>query len=194
MPAANTIDADEIVIAGNGHIRVAPVGTAAPADMSASYSATWLDLGYVSEDGATVTPNIELMEVNAWQSLHPVRRQIVSRTDEFSFSLLQWSRTTLPFVLGGGAIETTGTGSTLIHTYEPQVAGDEPDYRAFSIEWSDGDKEYRLFAAKALVTDPAELALTRSAETPLPVTVSALAEGGALPFYIYTNDPAFAAA
>src|SRR5688572_24767781 len=110
MPVANAIDADEIVVAADGQLYAAPVGTAAPADMSASYSATWLDLGYTSEDGVDFTPNIEFMEVRGWQSRTPLRRNKTNTAEELSFSLLQWSRTTIPFALAGGAIETTGTG------------------------------------------------------------------------------------
>lgn len=193
MPAADALDADEVVVAAEGTVYVAPVGTAAPADFSAAYSATWVNLGYCTEDGVSFAPNMDLKEVMAWQSTRPVRRAVISRTEEISFGLLQWSATTLPVALGGGSVATSGTGATEKHTYTPPDLGDEPDYRALSIAWTDGDKDYRLFAPKALVTDLAEFSLTRTDESPLPLTFATMAEAGVAPFTIDTNDPAFAA-
>ncbi len=48
-------NSDAIVIAGNGSVSVAPVGTDLPADHSTALAAAFVNLGYINEDGATFT-------------------------------------------------------------------------------------------------------------------------------------------
>lgn len=192
MPVANANSAAEVVVGANGQVYAAPVGTTAPADMSASFSASWLNLGYVSEDGITFDPTMDLNSIMVYQSAFPIRRDVTTRSATLSFTLMQWSKTTIPFAWGGGAVATSGTGATEIHTYTPDALGTAPDYRAVAIAWSDGTKDYRLFIPKGIITDLGEFNLTREDAAGLPVTFEALGQSGVNPFYFYTDDPAFA--
>ncbi len=62
------------------------------------------------------------------------------------------------------------------------------------IEWQDGTKIYRFVVPRGIVTDAVETNFRRGAAADLPITFGVMSETGAQPFYMLTNDPAFAAA
>lgn len=184
--AANTLDSDEIVVGANGRVLIADLETPVPATLDGDWG-DWLDLGYLTEDGFTFSPNREVNPVGAWQSLRPVRRIIASTDETLNFTMLQWSSTTLPFALGGGTVEVSGG----IYTFTPDAAG-SLDERSLAIEWIDGDKTYQLVVPKGMVTDLADITGNRSDASGLGVAFGITADGDADPYYIRTDDPAFA--
>lgn len=183
------LDADEAVVASTGHVYVAPVATPGPTDLTTALAGEWLELGFTSEDGVSVTPGVDLTEIMAWQSKYPIRRIENTRSLEVSFSLMQWNEATLPFALGGGTVST----ATEVHTYTPPTA-DQVDERAMVIEWSDGAKDYRMHILRGMVSDLGGFTLARGDAASLDVTFSVLAESEVAPFTILSNDPAWAVA
>lgn len=181
------LDADEVVIGSNGNVYVAPVGSAGPTDPTTDLDAAFLDLGFLSEDGVTITPGLSVGDVMGWQNKYPLRRFEESRSLEVSFTMLQWNETTLPFALGGGAVAT----ATSVHTYTPPTAG-SLDERAMVIEWQDGDKLYRMHILRGMVTELGDFTLARTEASGLSVTFSVLAESGVAPFTVISDDPALA--
>lgn len=184
-------DADEIVVGANGSVYVAPVGTVGPADIATALNASFIDLGFVSEDGIEITPGMDSSEINAWQSFYPVRRLVTARTLEIGFTLLQWNEDSIALAFGGGSVATTA-GPPAVYTYTPP-SPDEIDYRALVIEWQDDTKSYRLHVPKVLVTDTSALSLNRTDPAGLALTFSTQATDGANAFTLITDDPAFAA-
>lgn len=185
------VDANEIVVGASGSVHVAPVGTAGPSDIATALNAAFIDLGYVSEDGVSITPGMDVSEVNAWQSFYAVRRIVTGRTLEVGFSLLQWNENSIKLAFGGGTVTTTA-GPPAYYTYSPPAPADL-DYRAVVVQWADGTKDYRLHIPKALVTDTSSLSLNRTDPAGLALTFSVQATDGANPFTLITDDPAFAA-
>lgn len=183
------LDADEVVIGSFGHVYVGPVGTVGPSDPTTALNAAFVELGFLSEDGVTFTPGVDLNEVPAWQSPYPVRRKVTGRTLDLEFTMLQMNQTTLPFALGGGGL-TTLAG---VHRYTPPV-GDVVDERALVVDWQDGDKHYRMHVLRGLVSDLGGFTVNRTDAVGLEVTFSLLAEGEIAPYDIYSDDPAWAAA
>ena len=61
------ISADEVRVAGTGHVYVAPKGTALPTTVEAALPADWTDLGYVTTDGVSFTFSRETEDLDAWQ-------------------------------------------------------------------------------------------------------------------------------
>jgi hypothetical protein len=184
-------DADEIVVGANGSVHVAPVGTAGPADIETALNASFIDLGFVSDDGIEITPGMDSADINAWQSFYPVRRIVTGRTLEIGLTLLQWNEDSIALAFGGGSVSTTA-GPPAYYTYTPP-SPDEIDYRAMVIEWQDDTKTYRLHIPKVLVTDTSSLSLNRTDPAGLALTFSAQGTDGADVFTLITDDPAFAA-
>lgn len=184
-------DTDEIVVAGNGKILIAPVGTTAPTDIATAWAAGWIDLGYASEDGVTINKTRDIEELMVWQSLYPARRIVTAEDFTVSFNLAQWNEDSVKLAFGGGAVTTTA-GPPAHYLYTPPAAG-VLDERALGVEWVDGSKIYRLIVARCMISDNVETQLTKSGMSELPLTLGVIGDEGVSPFLIRTNDPAWAA-
>ena len=184
------LDADEVVIGANGAVYVGAVGSTGPTDIETALDAAFTHLGYVTDDGITLTPGMDTAEINAWQSFYPVRRIVTSRSFDIAIPLLQWNQESIKLAFGGGSFATTA-GPPAYYTYTPP-SPEEIDYRALVLEWADDTKEYRLHVPKVLVTDAGDLSLNRTDAAALDLTFSLEATDGSNPFTLITNDPAFA--
>ena len=182
-------DVDEIVVAGNGQIYVAPLGSTPPTNIATAWGGAWIDLGYASEDGVTINKARNMDEVRVWQSFFAARRYVTSEDFTVSFNLAQWNADTVSLAFGGGEVTPSGG----IYTYTPPDPG-VVDERMLGVEWVDGEKTYRLLVARVMVTDAVETQLSRTGMAELPITLGLLGEEEVNPFTIITDDPAWAAA
>jgi hypothetical protein len=188
------LDADQIRIAGSGHIYVGAVGATAPTDLTTAWDTDdWTELGFTNEDGVTVSDSRELQDITVWQLMYPARKIITGRNFTVAFNLRQWNRATLVLAFGGGTITTTGTGASAVHTYTPPAA-EFIDRRSLGVEWSDGSVIYRLIVPRGMVTEDVETALQRGDAAELPITFAVEGEDGVQPYTLLSNDPALAAA
>lgn len=186
-------DSSEVLVAVNGNVYVAPVGTTIPATPDVTWttaSASWKDVGYLNEDGLQYTQGRNTEDVNAWQSFQPVKQLVTGASVTMGMSMQQWNETTLPLAFGGGTIVASGTGATLKYAFTPNVIG-TLDEKAIGFEWtSSGGFLYRLFFTKAVISDEVSFSLSKNANAELPVVFTGLASGTTLPYHWYTNDPA----
>lgn len=182
-------DPEQILVGADGTIRVAPVGTAAPADEAAAPGAGWVDLGYSSEDGATLRVTKDVATINVWQLAAPARYVMRARGVEVETTLLQWNRETFEVGVGGGTASTPTAGH---HKFEidsvPAV-----DERAFMLDWEDTYK-YRFVIPRGMVTSNLESALRRAEGAPIPLTFAAMGSDVSAIAYLLTDDPLFAPA
>lgn len=165
------LNADETVVGARGDVYVAPVGTAFPADPDAAPAVAWVHLGYISDDGASFSPDQNVEEFTAWQSLSPIRRARTSLAFSMSFTLLQLNPDTLPLALGGGTI--TADTPVGFDTYEPPDPEDLYE-RAVLLRVLDGTRTYDLRIKRALPTDLGETQFAKGAMASLPVTLGVL--------------------
>lgn len=191
MPAGK--DAEEIRIAKNGAISVAPVGTAlpdgeTPGDVTDALDAAFTNLGYASDDGATFSVTPEILEVPAWQARTPVRRDLQAQALRTSFTLLQINAYTVQYAFGGGAISEPSPG---LYRYDFPEEEDALDERSLIVDWQDGGSHYRLVVPRGNVTEAVETNLVRSAAQQLPITHDALEPDDGGLAYILSDDPAF---
>lgn len=183
-------DADEIVVGANGSVYVAEVGATIPASIAVPLGGSWTELGYVTEDGVTWTDGKSLQSIRAWQSFYDLRRIVDSREGMLAFGMMQWDGVTVPLALGGGEITESAPGSGNFRYTPPDPA--DIDERAMAVEWTDGDKDYRLIFPKGMVSENVETNIVRTGAAILPITFALLGEEGVEPFILDTNDPAFA--
>lgn len=176
----------EVRVGASGIIYVAPGGTAVPANVTAPWTG-FTDLGYCSEDGATLSRTLTTEQVKAWQSIAPIRYLITEVTFVISFTLLQWNETTLPFWLGGGSVVNQGGGS-FKYTVSSAPTIDE---RAFGIEWTDGSLTYRGTISRGMVTESGESNINRSNPIGLPISFAAMSPASGTELAaLLTNDTA----
>lgn len=173
-----TLAADEVFIAGSGHVYVADIGTTAPTNTTGDWAAGWAELGYTTDDGVTITPGKTITDIPAWQSRYPVRRIVTAETFDAAFSLLQWNADTLGLALQGGS----WSGST----FTPAAAG-SVDERALGIEAIDGDKITRIIIPRGMVTATGGIQMIKTGANQIPITFSALGTQDEDPFTIIAD-------
>lgn len=100
MPGQST---EELFVAGasGGHVWMAPVGTTPPVGIAVPGTG-WVDMGYLSEDGAEITPGVETEKVKVWPLPTTARVITTERTMEVKFAFAQWNADTIATYLGGG--------------------------------------------------------------------------------------------
>lgn len=180
-------DTDQIVVGANGTVRVAPLATADPADVSLAWPAGWVDLGYTSEDGVTFTDSKTLEAIPVWQLLFPARRIVTERDATVAFVLRQFGPDQVKLAFGGGAITEDSPGNFRYVPPAPEVLSEQ----RLGVEWLDGDKTYRLIMPRGIVTENVETNIVRTAAADLPITFGIVGEDGVDPWYLLTDDPAF---
>jgi hypothetical protein len=177
----------EVVVAANGQIYVGPVGAPAPDSWDDALAASYTEVGFVSEDGATITDSKEIENISAWQSFYPIRRIVTSREFTVSFAMRQWNAENIKFAFGGGTVSAASGGGYKFVPPQP----DELDERSLVLDWQDGDKHYRLFIPRGMATEATEVTLTRTAAADLAITFAALSDGVDPAYTLFTDDPAF---
>lgn len=180
-----SLEPEEIVVAGTGHLWRAPVGTAFPADIATAVDETlWAELGYTSEAGPRFRFGRETTEIRGWQSKNPLRVVTTSTPRSVAADLLQLNQQTFNTAMGGGSWATTGAG---LYVWTPP-AEEFVDEFALIVELSDGDEDVRFCYRKVFNQSATEFAAVNNAAIMLPVDVKVLApDGGLVPFIVQTN-------
>lgn len=191
------LDADEVVIAGNGAVYVAPADTPLPADIETALNAAFIEVGYLSEDGVTFRDAKTTGEVSAWQALYAIRRYVESKEGGLEMVLRQWNEENMKLAFGGGTM-THVTGPPAYHKYHPP-APEDIDYRAMVVEFQDGAEEYRIVVPRGMVTSEIEAQLARTTPADLPITFDFTPEGrptpgsdATQPWYFVSNAAQYA--
>ncbi|MER8116897.1 phage tail protein [Streptomyces sp. NPDC094031] len=199
MAGTNT---SEIRVAGVGRLYVAGPDTKVPTTFSADAAADWTgwkNLGFTTGDGVTFSKKDKLEPIDVWQAVSPVHFVYSDRDLTLKFSLLQFNEDTLPFFMGGGAVDQV-TGTTGVYQYD---IAERPfaDVRALGLEFTDvraGDGSavtYRFGIPRGQVTAADDIKLARKAASQLGITFSAMsaADGSALASFVM-KDSAYAQA
>jgi hypothetical protein len=172
---------------------MAPVGTAFPVFGTAIDTASaWIDTGYVSTDGVEWDFAREVTEIEAMQSLDPIRIMTTKLPKSFKFGLMQSGQEQFALALGGGSWAEQGTAGSGIFEYTPPGISEVVE-RAAVIEMIDGTITYRWLIKKCQNKEGVQFKYVRDDAATMPVTLSILAApDGSEPFTIETNDPAMA--
>jgi hypothetical protein len=182
------LDSAEIRVAGNAHVYVAPVGTAAPTDATTALNAAFIELGYVSEDGITINAGKTTADIMALQSFDPLRTLVTARELTSAFVLRQWNYETLKLALGGGTV----TGTSPNYKYLPASA-EVIDERAFVFEALDGTVIQRWFFRRVMLSESVSIQFTRTTAADLPITLKALAPTSGTVMEVFFSDANFSA-
>jgi len=177
-------DAAETFIAGDGHIYLAPFGTAMPTAIDSVLNAAFKDVGYLTSDGFRMTPSLDTFDLDAWQSDSPIRSNITRRNLLLSLDFLQGNTENLPTYFGGG--EFVGT------VYSPPD-GAEINEQSMVADVFDGDRQWRFWFPKVTLAAQREVAFVRSAAAQWGVDLKVLKVAGTDLFNFDRDDDEFPA-
>lgn len=171
------LDATEAVVAGSGHIYVAPEGTTLPDDLAA-LTDPWVELGYTTEDGVTFNLARSTNDILAWQSADPIRVVETSRAITVAGVLRQFNPENLDAAFGGGDF----TPGPTFGTYVLPGSG-ENEVRVLVIDAIDGDDTVRFIYDRVQQQADVQTQLQRGDTANLPLEFKVLA-GAELPTII----------
>lgn len=183
-------DVDAIVIGANATIWTAAVGTDVPATEVDDPGDGWVDLGFTGDEGIKLEDSRTVEAIKVHQSLYPARRVVTEKDFTASFLMRQWGIAQVQEAFGATVEEITG------HTGHYKITPPPPEdiiETAHLFDWVDGGKHYRLVIPRGMIVENVETTIARGAASDLPVTIGSLAEDGTDPWYILTDDAAFAA-
>src|SRR5688572_6473654 len=126
------INAAQVRTAPSGLIYVGPIGTPEPDDVDTALDEDLKDLGYLTPDGVTMTPQVDSEDIMVWQSLSPVLSPITGMTFEISFTLAQLNMDTLSLFFTGS--DWTNDGGVGRLDIDSNPASQE---RLLVIAWTD---------------------------------------------------------
>jgi hypothetical protein len=156
-------------VAGTGHIWQAPVGTTIAAGVAA-LSGTFVDMGYTTDGGVTITQTVSTTDIPTWQDVNPIRILTTGRSIQIAFELEQFEPTNVIAAFGGGSLAQTST----LGTVTLPVTGSNASY-ALVVDWSDGSSNFRFVFPKVQPDGAVSLNLQRGATVNLPITFTNLA-------------------
>ena len=185
-------DAEAVVVAGTGHLYLAPTGTTLPApntDPTAELTGAWRECGYTATDGVTLRGTAEITEFEAWQATTAIRRSRKLQVQEIQCDLLEWTENTLIAAFGGGSISESGG----FPTYTFPVAGDALAEYAVVLDVTDGDRNMRIVVPRMNSgLEDVEVQFNKENMAVLPLSLKSLAADVA-PYIISDDVAAFAA-
>lgn len=108
MPTVKNVSAGKPKVAGA--VYRAPIGTALPTDATTTLAATYVDMGYISEDGVTNTNGPETEKIKAWGG-QTVLIVSTDKPDTFKLTFLEALNANVLETIYGEDNVTVGTGT-----------------------------------------------------------------------------------
>ncbi|GAA0954989.1 hypothetical protein [Nonomuraea longicatena] len=189
----SALNSDAIRFAPNGRVLSAPASTPLPIipqtvadafDNTKPYSG-WTDLGYVTEDGCTLTPALTTSAFPVWQSVAAAKITVTAAGLDFQFALAQWDKDATELFFGG-AWGTRDAATKLTKMTLPSNPALRE--RAFLILWGDLDIVNGLYVPRAMLSDRDGLTIGKTDPSILNMTFQSLDAGGKLADVLTTAD------
>lgn len=167
----------------SGEVSVAPVGTTRPTSSVSALNASYVGLGYVSEDGVTEAWDDSVEVVKAWQNNQIVRALTTESTATLKFTMIETKGKTMEAYYKGSTVAVVSAGQWKI-----DVKGAQSDPRAWVLDVVDGTKHYRIDAPNAEITERGEIVYATAEVIAYDVTVTCFADANGVLFTKYSDD------
>jgi hypothetical protein len=193
MPSGN---AEKIRFAPDGMIYLAPVGGSLvlPTDVGDGVTppAGFKALGYVSENGVTMTPSITTTPLPAWQSAAPVLYNVDSASFQLSATLLEASKLVTETFFGAEweeVMEDVGGTPTPTGEYKLNLSS-LPELKEFAIvvDWKYKTNLWRAVLSRSMVAERGAITLQRTQAQQFELTIDAMDSDGSLGYVLTTEN------
>ena len=193
MPSGN---AENIRFAPDGMLYLAPVGGSLvlPTEVGdgATAPAGYKALGYVSENGVTMTPSITTTPLPAWQSAAPVLYNVDSASFQLQATLLEASKLVTETFFGAEweeVVEDVAGSPTPTGEYRLNLSS-LPELKEFSIvcDWRHKSHLWRAVINRGMVAERGAITLQRTQSQQFELTIDAMDSAGSLGYVLTTED------
>jgi hypothetical protein len=193
MPSGN---AENIRFAPDGMLYLAPVGGSLVLPTEVGDGATaptgYKALGYVSENGVTMTPSITTTPLPAWQSAAPVLYNVDSASFQLQATLLEASKLVTETFFGAEweeVVEDVAGSPTPTGEYRLNLSS-LPELKEFSIvcDWRHKSHLWRAVINRGMVAERGAITLQRTQSQQFELTIDAMDSAGSLGYVLTTED------
>ena len=166
-----------------GYAYTYPVGEAAPTSTTAVLPAGAEDLGFVSEDGLTISTDRSVENLRDW-NLDAVRQLLTEHNATVSFTIISWTVPGLRAYFGAENVEDTGE-EIVVKINSGTIAD-----RGWVFNLKDLDRKRRVVVPVGAMASQGEITFVKGEATPLEIELTPLVDGQGEKIYIYTQKPA----
>lgn len=166
-----------------GEMYVAPVGTAAPTTSVSALNASFIGLGYVSEDGVTESYDDTIEDLVAWQNATVVRSVTTESKATLQLTLIETKGEVLELYHKGSAVAVVSAGQWKI-----DVEAGQADPRAFVIDVLDGTKHIRIYVANGEVTERGEIVYANGEAIGYDITITCYPDSNNVVLTKFSDD------
>lgn len=160
-------NAENVLVGVTGAVYVGPTSSTAPTASDSTLTG-FTDLGYVSADGLTITPDKSTQSINAWQNADKVREIVTESSLTFEFSLLETTQDAVELYFGSDIV----SGKV---AFNPSNTGGR---KSFVFDVVDDTKVIRYYLPAAEVMAVSPITVANSEAHAYGVTVTAYASAG----------------
>lgn len=173
------LTADNVVVAVTGSLNRAPVNSTLPVNATSALDAAFVDQGYLSEDGVTMTIDSQTTDIVAWQNADVVRTVQTSNNVTLQATMIESMDEVFKTFFGnynltGGVGATTITGAALPKS-------------AFVLNVLDGINKIRLVIPNGQINERGDVVFQNGEAVGYPVTITAYPDANGVKVYMYVD-------
>ncbi|MCT1607156.1 hypothetical protein M3B43_07415 [Nesterenkonia massiliensis] len=157
-----------------------PLTAALPTSTTTPLPASAEDLGFVSEDGLTISTDRTVEIIRDW-NLDDVRALLTEHGATVSFTLINWSIEALRAFFGPENV--TETADEIVVRINARAIGDS----GWVFNMKDLDRKRRVVIPRGSLASQGEITLVKGEQTPLQIELTPLVDGHGEKIYIYTQ-------
>lgn len=175
--------------ASTGGVLVGAIGAspALPTDATTALAVGFNGVGYIGEDGVTMTQGTDVKEIKAWGG-DTVRKVQTSHDCTFKFIMIETNQYSAKAYFGTSQVTYTPADATKGNRVAAQVSGAQLDHNKWVFEISDGLAKVRVCVPDGQITERGDLAFKTDEAIGYEVTVTAYPDGTGVKAYLYTDD------
>jgi hypothetical protein len=165
--------AANVEVAVTGNVYMAPTTANVPSTVFSTLDATWINVGYIGDDGVTENPSRDTTDITAWGG-DVVRTVQTKFALEISFEMVETNTTSLALYYGAD--------------YATGVTGEPLPHKSMIIDWQDGIKMRRNYYADVQIKETGERKLNSNGVASFPVTIACYPDTSGKYCYLLTDD------
>lgn len=184
------LNAAQILVPSRIALWLGPVGSTFPTDATTAPGAAFYHAGHTTEDSLNFETSPEFDQFRSAQSDYPVLSFQTADGASIQIDMAQWNTNNLKAAFGGGRVEEVPSASGT-YKFTPPAIGARQELAAI-VDVSMGGKHYRFCYLRTAQNEGVSLGVNKGAASILPLRLDVLGGDEAEPWYMLTDDPAFA--
>lgn len=181
---APMLDASNILLGLNNGagVYLGPPGEPLPTDLADPFDPPWIPVGYISDDGVTMSSSTESESLTPWQSTSPVRTVITGK--EITLQFVMWETTPTTMGLWFDVDPPVAAAGTLTFDVASDAGG---LLYAVALDVADQSTIFRIRFPRAQLSDAGDTTISRGSAIGWDATLSALDDNGVLAEVMMTS-------